>query len=742
MLPDGEPVGIAGKAIVFVRSVLSAVTRGLAHVVMLPVEVLVFLPFDLLVVNLKKTGIFGLDCRGERAWEEGGPCQPAYKYTHRVLFQLVCRDLAKAQQSPFPQCMATEHTRIYFARSVCTALAIAAVAIGGLWATIRFWPKMAPGLEARDAAHAIAAERVRNAEALFAEGDYLGALSSFEGARRLDPYDKEVCYKMGLCWERLGRNEAALHYFREAADGENPHLPAVKKMVLHLYETGDVDQAARYAERAAEMGGADGPTYAVLADLQIWAGDMHKAAEYLRAATDQSPKSSIVRAVRAHYLIAKDELGEAQELLDSLADEPSVALLAGVYELDLLWKTGRGEEAIKELQRLARTYSELAWPSVMLMEAYFGSGQRQKAIAEAERVAEEFRGLPAVILEVARALARHGEDGKALRLALSCKGNIRFSAPAHVLAAEIYLRRGLRELAQDHAECALSKQPDDLSALLLAGKVALSGGDAQQALKRFQEAVEAAPQHAQANLLLGSTYLKMGQSGAALEYLKRACELNPDSGQSHYEYGLALAQADRKEEARQEFLEAARLLQNPYIAYTRLGMIAQEEGDLTKAMEYYEKAIDADAVRAYMAGNNLADLLLSQNRHAPLALALAHWSYMMSRGSNVEDNCADTFARALLKTGYPTRAVSLARFAVVAEPDNVDRRLRLVVAEAAAGNLDEAMAHLDKIAQLEPDSEQARQIRELVERLRQRRKAAEGGQAPQEGGGKHENEHE
>jgi len=706
------------------------------------VELLVFLPFDLLVVNLKKTGIFGLDCRGERASEEGGPCQPAYKYTHRVLFRLVCRDLAKAQQSPFPQCMATERTRIYFARGVCTALAIAAVAIGGLWAMIRFWPKMAPGLEAGDAAHAIEAERAQRGDALLAEGDYLGALSSFEGARRLDPYDKEVCYKMGLCWEGLGRSEAALRYFREAADGDNAHPPAVKKMVLHLYETGDVDQAARYAERAAEMGVADGPTYAVLADLQIWAGDMHKAAEYLRAATDQNSENSIVRVVRAHYLIVKDELDEARKLLDSLVDEPSVALIAGVYGLDLLWKTGRGEEAIKELQRLARTYSELAWPSVMLMEAYFGSGQKQKAVAEAERVAEEFRGSPAVILEVARALARHGEDGKALRLALSCEEDIRFSAPAHVLAAEIYLRRGLRELAQDHVERALSKRPDDLSALLLAGTIALSGGDAQQALKRFQEAVEAAPQHAQANLLLGSTYLKMGQSGAALEYLKRACELNPDSGQSHYEYGLALVQADRKEEARREFLEAARLLRNPYIAYTRLGMIAHEEGDLRKAMEYYEKAIDADAMRAYMAGNNLADLLLSQNRDISLALALAHWSYMMSRGSNVEDNCADTFARALLRAGYPAKAVSLARFAVAAEPDNVERRLRLVVAEAAAGNLDEAIAHLDKIAQLEPDSEEARKIRELVERLRQRRKAAAGEHAPREGEGKHENEHE
>ena len=107
----------------------ASVLRAVGQVALLSVDCL-FLAFDVVAVNLKKTGLFKEDCRGGIGNE--GRCRPCRKYTNLWLFRLICRDVRFPSEIPLPGCAARDGVRIYFLRSVGGALLILALLCGAL----------------------------------------------------------------------------------------------------------------------------------------------------------------------------------------------------------------------------------------------------------------------------------------------------------------------------------------------------------------------------------------------------------------------------------------------------------------------------------------------------------------------------------------------------------------------------------------------------------------------------------
>ncbi len=108
---------------------IGGLLRVIVQLALLSVDLL-FLLYDLVMVNFLKTGILRGDCRGRTAHD--GHCRPARKYTNRWLFHLVCADVHFPRQTPMPICKARRKLKIHFLRGLCGLLLILAVLCAAL----------------------------------------------------------------------------------------------------------------------------------------------------------------------------------------------------------------------------------------------------------------------------------------------------------------------------------------------------------------------------------------------------------------------------------------------------------------------------------------------------------------------------------------------------------------------------------------------------------------------------------
>ncbi len=710
--------------------VLAVPARLLVHVLMLPVDV-VFLVFDVFWVNLRKTGWLSTDCQGRDSFQ-GGVCPPARKYTNRFLFRLVCPEIERTPDTGASGCLAHDGVRLHLVRGSLLVAVLAVVAAGGAWGAVRLGLGPVRRLSAEARRDRLVATSLSQGDAAFAERDYVKAAPLLRTALRLGGGTSELHHKLGVCLEAAGEDERALRHFVTAAAGDDAWPESVRWMALYACEKADVGSAREYAARAIALGVDDPALVAVQADSLVWAGDLAAAEEQLEPLWTAAGQEEEVRLAMAHLLAVKGETTAADELLTGLIRDSRYAALASAYRLDVLWKSGRQEEALQHLETSVQRFPDLTWLTMMLIEARFRAGQAKQALDDAEALAGRLAGSPSVKLDLARLLGRLGQQGRALQLALDCTGDRSLAVPANVLAAAIYLQKGLPEFARTHANAALTADPDSTPALVLAGRIAMAHGEGDHAVNCFRRALKREPENSDIHFLLGTAHRALANPNAAEQSLRRACELRPESGVYCQAHALALLAIGNAEEAREQLLKAAALLPRPYEPYTHLGVLAQSAGDAEEARDYYAKAIAAAPERALIAANNMAELLLSADMDIPLALAFAYSAHLRALGTPLEAPAADTLTKALMKAGYPAGAVGLARVAATVLPENSGRQYRLGLAEAAAGNVDEAAAALDRAADLARDADLADMARGLAETLRARAEGDEPGLAPQE----------
>jgi Tfp pilus assembly protein PilF len=78
---------------------------------------------------------------------------------------------------------------------------------------------------------------------LFAQGNYQGALESFELALTLNPTDSSLLFNTGQCHDRLGQTEIAEKYYLDCLQRSAKHVDARQAYVALLYRTGRAEQA-------------------------------------------------------------------------------------------------------------------------------------------------------------------------------------------------------------------------------------------------------------------------------------------------------------------------------------------------------------------------------------------------------------------------------------------------------------------------------------------------------------------
>jgi tetratricopeptide (TPR) repeat protein len=430
------------------------------------------------------------------------------------------------------------------------------------------------------------------------------------------------------------------------------------------------------------------------------------------------------RIAQANILVRKEQFREASERIEAIKGTSPCVGAAALAKAKLLWAQGRRESAVLACREAVERTPQCPGYRILLTELLLASGQKQEALNKVEAIQTSFRGRTWVQLRLARVLSRQGELGHALRVALDAE-TIPATSPRKALRiAQLYLKAGLPALALRPARNAAAEAPRSAVARLVAGKACRALGRVREASACFERALEKAPNMPAALLELGQLRVDTGEEKMGLRDLRRAAELS-NSGPYLYAYGAALMRCNRPDEAAEQLRRAVERLEDPSAALVSLGNIARSRSRARRAMEYYARALRVAPRESPLAANNLAALMLDAYEDPPVALGLAMHAYFGSSSGYLKTASADTLAEALIRTGYPARAVHPARQVVRKLPEVQECQLRLGIAEAAAGNTASAREAFGKTIELDAETPVGRRARELLASLDQGSKEGE-----------------
>lgn len=221
-------------------------------------------------------------------------------------------------------------------------------------------------------------------------------------------------------------------------------------------------------------------------------------------------------------------------------------------------------------------------------------------------------------------------------------------------------------------------------------------GRVAEADKLYRRLLQQQPDHPGALHLLGVVRQQQGDYPAALELIGRAIAINPRKAVYRNNYGAALHSLGRYDEAAAAFRRALAIAPNYADALANLGMAESALGCLTEAIESYQSALAVNP-RHRDARRRLA-ALLQQSERLPEGLALYGEAAIAERSS------ADLFeiGELLFLGGHPVAAAEHFRELTAREPGNAKAHFFLACAYEAQQRIDEARAHFERAAELEP----------------------------------------
>jgi tetratricopeptide (TPR) repeat protein len=317
-------------------------------------------------------------------------------------------------------------------------------------------------------------------------------------------------------------------------------------------------------------------------ELTLWTKTVRTASQSARVRLNLA---QALRGVRRH-----DEAIEQFKAYSTIEPKsPSGEIGIGdIYRLK-----GRFDDAIAHFRRALDLSPDSAAAAVGLAQAYVGKGQPDKA-AE-------------ISSHLLNAQFRHEDSYRRL-------GNAFAAAELHAQAAQAYSK-------------GIELNPLDAGLYTGLGKTFAGLGQHKKAIEAYREALKLRPRSASLRNFLGAAQLETGQLDVAVEVLREAVRLSPDYAEAHSNLGIAYHRLGRRAEAEAEFRKAlaiqpdspefkqnleitlsrpaepsleeleraVREAPNSARAHFNLGSAYGNRGDLTRAAQQFQQALQLDS---------------------------------------------------------------------------------------------------------------------------------------------------
>jgi tetratricopeptide (TPR) repeat protein len=215
------------------------------------------------------------------------------------------------------------------------------------------------------------------------------------------------------------------------------------------------------------------------------------------------------------------------------------------------------------------------------------------------------------------------------------EGDLAEQIAAKLAESDANLRNHKSDEAAEGYKWVLEQEPDNVAALTGLGKVELEREDYAAAIDPLAKAVAQNGEDALAQANLGRAYAGTKDWAKAAEHLGKAWELDKDTEQYGLEYGVALREIKKLDEAATVLEEVADI--NPKIKYVyrELGKVQFDAEELDKALRTFMKA------QSQWAGDqdSYAGAAMVYEAKGDVTKAIDQWS------AYIQQDCCSTYSK-------------------------------------------------------------------------------------------------
>jgi putative PEP-CTERM system TPR-repeat lipoprotein len=436
--------------------------------------------------------------------------------------------------------------------------------------------------------------------------------------------------------------------------------------------------------------------------------DFARARELLRAATALDAKNTGTLANLARVEIAAGDADAAQRALRALLAIDPAHLASRVTLAQLALQKNDVKTAVTELELARRGDANAVEPRLLLAAQYL----RDRQTAEANAVMKELDSLaeekPALSVVLGRLYVQAGRYDEALARFQSAERREPGNPAWSMEVARVQVARGDIRMARASVQKALDLDPDSIAANALMVALELKEKRGSEARTRIARLKQAHPQNARVSLMEGEVNLALRDVPAAERAYVASYQQAPSSAAA---VGVYRARSLSRQSGTTALLTDW-LGREPRDMGARM-ILAQgllEQRQFTQAAAQYER-IAAEGQAGVTVFNNLA-WLYSQTGDRR-ALETAKKAYDLAPHAPA---VADTYGWILVENQRAAEALPLLKAAALAPGATAEVHYHLAVAQARAGQQEEARAALRRLL-ADPAFAQAADARKLLAEL-------------------------
>ncbi|MEW5735102.1 MAG: tetratricopeptide repeat protein [Thermodesulfobacteriota bacterium] len=381
--------------------------------------------------------------------------------------------------------------------------------------------------------------------AWLSRNDPVKAEQYFIQAGRLDRYDMNAFYNLGLLYKGLGRVSDAEKAFQKALFIRRDYVFAENELGNLFFAQGLLDEAEKHYRAAIAISPQYAAAWSNLGNIMVERGDLEGALAQFQKAASLLPNDVNALTNAGMALTRQGKFAMAQDLLKSaVAIAPGSAAARLAYGNALLG-TGDVSAAIKQFFQALRLSPRDHTIRNSLAVAFSTQGmidealdQYQKALGDLDQDADTYR-------DSARALAAGGLIPDARRVWARAYAINRDKAAVYKNIGLVLAGRGDSARALENLSAAQSLVPDDPEVATAMGVLYSAAGDLGKAADQFETAVSLSTRDAQAHRNLGLTLARMGLYEPALDQLGRAADLAPADESLTHDIAVVKKMRDR-----------------------------------------------------------------------------------------------------------------------------------------------------------------------------------------------------
>ncbi len=480
---------------------------------------------------------------------------------------------------------------------------------------------------------------------------------------------------------------------------------AFDKVVAFHTKRQTLDRFAESLATSAEAAPGDGSSVMLLGMIEAHRGNHAAAADAFRRAEQHRPDDAVASWYLGEELLRIGSPADAAAALErAITRKPPRADLLEIHQqlAAVHQQTGNAAAAIEILNRLEAEFPGDERVMEQVAAALVDGGQHEAALQRFEQLARSSADRSKrseFAVRAAEQLLELGREAEAVRrlseqLVLLKPGSWQHTEIRDRIEAAL-LKSGSYAAVADYYRQHLTRQPDDLDAMIRLGRVLSFDGQTEQARRWYEQAVSLAPSDVKVRRALIEELLRQPDIPAAVAQYEQLARLDPDNFEHAEQYGRLLLRDSSQDDAARR-AKAKSVWQSLVTSHAgdadvvaRVAGLFRSAGMADEALTLLRQAIAlAPAEPQYR--EDLGDLLNSLNRRDE---ALAAWRGIAADERNTPENLVRT-AEILRRHGCVKESLQAMSAAAAADLELADR-LRFSQWLREAERWDEALQQLD-----------------------------------------------